>query len=307
MLTRKTVLLNKTEVTYGTAPAMDTDDALLIGNMDIDVDPTQLERDVFRDTISAYGTRVGKKIMTCSFDVELKGNGAQPTLLLPLEFDAVLKACALVVTEESTYVSYDPTSDEGSMDSVSLRFNLDGMEYLMTGCYGNVSFNLVAGAFGVMTFNFTGLYNTPTDEVQVAGTYDATEPPIVESVALTIDGYDGCSESLTFDFNNEVSERPCMNAENGLVGLRITNRNITGMVNPEMVSIATKDFWTIFEDSEKIALTLTIGTAVGNKFTITMSNIQITNIGIGDRNGIRIYELEFLATGDDDEITIEAY
>lgn len=307
MLTRKTVLLNKTEVTYGTAPSMDTDDALLIGNLDVDVDPTLIERDVFRDTISAYGSRVGKKIMTCSFDVELKGNGAQPTLLLPLEFDAVLKACALVVTEEVDRVEYDPTSAEGSMDSVSLRFNLDGIEYLMTGCYGNVSFNIVAGAFGVMTFNFTGLYNTPTDVVQVAGTYDTTQPPIVESVNLLIDSYDGCAETLTFDFNNEVSERPCMNAAEGLIGLRITNRGIAGTVDPEMVLVATKDFWTIFEDSTRIALSLTIGTAVGNKFTITMDNIQITNIGIGDRNGIRIYNIEFLATGDDDEWQLKAF
>lgn len=307
MLTRKTVLLARVESVYGEEPAdMGADDAVLIGNLDIDINPTELDRDVYHDSISAYGVRIGKKTMTCSFDVELKGRGILPDELNPIEQDALLRACGLLNTDTGSGVSYTPRSE--SMDSITLKFNLDGQQYLMTGCYGNMSWNLVAGNFGVITFNFTGLYNTPTDVAQVDPSYvNQTEPPVLENIDLSVDGYMGCSENLTFDFNNEVSERPCLNAPEGLQGLRITNRNITGSVDPEMVSVATKDFFTIFEESSKIVMSMTIGGTIGNQFDVDFANIQLTNITPGDRNGIRIYNLDFLATGDDDEFSLLAY
>lgn len=308
MLTRKTVLLAKIETTYGTVPAMTGADAVLISNLDISVDPNILERDNYHDSISAYGTRVGRKLMTCSFDVELKGNGAQPTLLAPIEQDAILRACGLVATEEADHVSYSPTSVEANMASVSLRFNLDGMDYIIRGAYGNMSINMVAGAFGVMSFTFTGLYQKPTDVAQLQPTYtNDTEPPIVESLSYAMDSYGGCPETWNYDMGNEVSERPCINADEGLEGLRITGRNGVGNVDPEMVSIATKDFWAIFEASNQVAVQGTIGTAVGNQFIIKNPTVQIQNIGIGDRNGLRTYEIEYLAVGDDNEFELECY
>jgi len=307
MLTRKTLLQNKIESVYGVAPAMLPADSLLISNLDISVDPTQLERDVYRDTLSAFGTRVGKKIMTCSFDVELKGLGVLPTLAAPIEQDAVLRACGLVASDHGDGVEYTPTSDEALQDSVSLKFNLDGQQYLMRGCYGNVSANLVAGAFGVLSFNFTGLYTTPTDVAQIQPVYvNDTEPPIVENLSFLLDSYAGIAETLMFDLGNEVSERPDLNSPEGLLALRITNRNMTGSVDPEMVAIATKDFWTIFEESTKKEISCTVGATLGNIFDITIPAIQLTNIGLGDRNGIRVYALEYLATGDDDEIALKA-
>jgi len=307
MLTRKTLLQAKIEAVYGVAPVMAVTDAVLISNLDVNVDPTQLEREVFRDSISAFGTRVGKKIMTCSFDVELKGRGILPTTASPIEQDAILRSCGLVASDHGDGVQYDPTSNETLMDSVSLKFNYDGLQYLMRGCYGNVAVNLVAGAFGVMTFNFTGLYTTPTDVAQVQPSYiNATDPPIVESLTFTMDSYAGIAETWAFDLGNEVSERPDLNSPEGLIGLRITNRNLTGSVDPEMVSIATKDFWTLFEDSTKVSMSGTVGSTVGNIFDITIPEFQITNIGLGDRNGIRVYNIEFLGTGDDSEIALKA-
>lgn len=307
MLTRKTLLQAKIEENYGELPTMAATDALLISNLDVNVDPTQLERDVYRDSISAYGTRIGKKIMTCSFDVELKGRGILPTDASPIEQDAVMRACGLISSDHGDGVAYTPTSDEDLMDSVSLKFNLDGQQYLMRGCYGNMSVSLVAGNFGVMSFSFTGLYTKPTDVEQIQPSYiNATEPPIVESLTFLLDTYAGIAETLSFDLGNEVSERPDLNSPEGLLGLRITDRNMTGAVDPEMIALATKDYWEIFEDSTKKEISCVLGSAEGNIFEITIPAIQITNISPGDRNGIRVYGIEYLATGDDDEIVIKA-
>jgi len=309
MLTRKTVLQAKLEASYGVAPIMSVSDAILISNLTVSVDPTILERDVYRDSISAFGVRVGKKIMTCSFDVELKGRGIVPTPSSPIEFDSLLRACGLIASDAGAGgIAYNPTSEESEMASIALRFNLDDQQYLFTGAYGNVACNLVAGNFGILTFSFTGLYNVPSDVTQINPQFvNVTQPPIVENLGFTIDSYGGIAETLTFDFNNEISERPDLNSPEGLKGLRITNRAVAGTVNPEMVALSEKDFWSIFEASDKIAIVATVGSVAGNRFDISMPTVQIRNIGLGDRNGMRAYDIEFLAGGDDDEIKIVAY
>jgi len=309
MLTRKTVLLAGIESPYGSPPILTGANAIQIANLDVNVDPTLLEREVYQDSISNFGIRVGKKIMTCSFDVELKGRGIAPTLASPIEFDPLLRACALIATDHITSGRvYNPTSDESRMDSVALKFNYAGQQYLMTGCYGNVSCNLVAGNFGILTFNFTGLYNKPSDVSQLQPVFiNDTLPPIVESLGFKIDNYAGIAETLTFDLGNEISERPDLNSPEGLKGLRITNRNVTGSVDPEMVAISDKDFWDLFEKSTKIAIVATIGATVGNKFDLSEPEIQITNISPGDRNGLRIYNIDYTASGDDDEWSLRCY
>lgn len=307
MLTRKTLLQAKVESTYGQAPVMTASDAVLISNLDFSVDPTQLERDVYRDTISAYGTRVGKKIFSCSFDVELKGRGVLPTSALPIEQDAILRACGLVASDHGDGVAYTPTSEESLMDSVTLNFNLDGQLFQMRGAYGNLAMNLVAGNYGVMSFSFTGLYTKPSDVSQIQPTYvNDTEPPIIENLSYIMDTHAGIAETLAFDMGNDISERPDLNSPSGLKALRITNRNLTGSVDPEMVAISEYDYWDVFENSTKKAISCSVGVTAGNIFDVSIPAVQLSNITPGDRNGIRVYGIDWLGTGDDDEIVLKA-
>ena len=128
---------------------MDTSDAILISNLDLGIDPEQLARDNFRDTLSSDGVVIGKKIYTVSFDVELKGIGSVPTNSAPLEYDALLKACGLT-TSYSSGCTYTVWSDDDSFVSTALKFNYDGLQYLMTGAFGTMGMELVAGQFGVI-------------------------------------------------------------------------------------------------------------------------------------------------------------
>ena len=306
MLTRKTLLQAKSEASYGGGATMGDTDAVLISNLTINIDPQVLERDVYRNTISAFATRVGRKLFTCSFDVELKGKSTVPTLIAPTELHPLFLACGMIASEVAGVgIVYSPTSDEASMISACLKFNLDGMLYNMTGAYGTMTFNLTAGQYGVVTFNFTGLYNKPSDEVQPSAVYRSdAQPPIVESIGATIDSYTMIGEMLEIALNNEIVERPDFNSPEGLKGLRITARNSGGTVNPEMVSVATKDFFQILEDSDKIVIECSVGTVAGNIFDFTMPEVQISGLTPNDRNGIRTFDINYVATGTDNEITI---
>ncbi len=307
LLTRKTVLQAKDEVTYGTAPSMDTSDAILISNLDISPDILSLERDTYRDTLSSQGHVAGRKLFTATFDVELKGIGSVPTLAAPLEYDTLLKACGLTVVY-SGGGTYTPHSDDDSMVSTALKFNLDGQQILMTGAYGTFGLELVAGRFGVFHFEFTGLYNSPTDQTQISPNYASSEiPPICENATFVFDSFSAIVENWTINMNNEISERPDLNSAEGLKGLRITRRAAGGSIDPEMDTVANKDFWDIMENSEKKAMSATIGATAGNKFDISLPTVQIMNMPPGDRAGIRTYQMDYLATGDDNEFSFKGY
>ena len=70
------MMLGKIETQRGVDPLPNAiDDAFLVGDMDVTLDPTELERNVFRQSFSPIPNGVGRKIMNVSFSHEIKGSG----------------------------------------------------------------------------------------------------------------------------------------------------------------------------------------------------------------------------------------
>lgn len=100
MKTSLSLLLGKIEVTRGTDPLPTAaDDAFLVGDLDLQLDPTPLERNVFRTSFSPVPTGVGRKVVNVTFSHEIKGSGDVGTTRPKL--GTLLRACGmreLVVT-----------------------------------------------------------------------------------------------------------------------------------------------------------------------------------------------------------------
>ena len=75
-LTRKALVTGKIETTYGvdSVPTAALD-AALVSDPDYSIDPTVLERNFVREDLSPLGTRVGRKLASLSFGMELRSNG----------------------------------------------------------------------------------------------------------------------------------------------------------------------------------------------------------------------------------------
>jgi len=58
------------------------------------------------------------------------------------------------------------------------------------------------------------------------------------------------------------------NSPTGIKEWLITNREPKGNIDPEMVSVAAKDLWSLWFAATQAAITSTIGSAVGNKCVI---------------------------------------
>lgn len=76
MKTTLSLLLGKIETTRGTDPSpVASADAFLVGELDVQLDPTPLERNVFRRSFSPVPTGVGRKVVNVTFTHEIKSSG----------------------------------------------------------------------------------------------------------------------------------------------------------------------------------------------------------------------------------------
>jgi hypothetical protein len=306
MLTRKTVVLAKLESTYGTDPTPDgTNDAILVSNPDLKVDGAMLTRDYVRASLSPISHAIGKKKVTISFETDLKGSGAAGTAP---ETSPLWQSCGMDETiVASTSVTYDPEAVSTEVKSCTMYVYFDGLMHEINGCRGSFSITMEAGNFGKVSWNFEGKYVKPTDTALVTGTFDSTIPQIIQSSSFTVNSYAATINALAFDIANTIGSPGDVNSADGYGNMHITGRDSNGSLDPEAVLVATEDFWGDWADATGVAVTITIGATAGNICDIDMPNIVYREIGYGDREGIRTYQIPFTAAetaSTNDEISI---
>ena len=308
MLVSRQVILAGVETTYNTAPSLSAStDAVLVENISLAFEGLRMaEREPTRPSLAAVEKVYGGALMTVTFDVELKSKGIVDTAP---EMDALLLGCGLVKSTDSGDVVYKPTSDQSSMDSITLEIYQDGILFQVTGCRGSVTGNLTTGEVGKLSFTFSGHYTrtgtqSPTDVALPTPTYSTDLPPPVVNAGLVIQGVTSpVASDITFDMGLEVGKPVDMSTYDGFGEVQITKRAVTGTVNPEGFLIANED---IYADLRQNAL-LQIGTGViggaDQGYQINFPKAQLTDVSQGDREGIRTFDLTFAAmenTGNDE-------
>lgn len=293
-LTRKRLLLAKTESTYGT-DAVPTGGANAILVRNLEITPLQAEavtRDLIRPYLGNSDQLLAQTRVEVTFEVELAGSGAAGTAPA---YGPVLKACGLAETVvASTSVTYAPVSS--SFSSASLYFHNDGIRHIVTGCRGSFEITAEVGQIPVISFTLTGIYNAPTDESLPAPTYANQVAPLIfkngNTSNFSIFSYAGCLQSLNFQIANDVVYRELVGCTKEVL---ITNRNPAGTAVIEAPSIATKDFFTIANGSSTGSITFQHGAAAGNIVTFTAPQSDIGSPTYSDQDGIQMLNLPYLA------------
>lgn len=93
MRTELTMAFAKIEATRGVDPMPTAaDDAILVGDMDIQLDPTPVERNIFKTSFSSVPNVIGRKVVNVTFTAEIKGSG--DPLVRP-KLATLLRGCAM--------------------------------------------------------------------------------------------------------------------------------------------------------------------------------------------------------------------
>lgn len=289
-LTLKRILLAKEESTYGQDPTPTVgSNAIDAEKIDISYEGDVLERNPVRGDLSPVEPVLGKRWVKISFDVELKGSGSAGTAP---KLGDLLEACGMSeLVDAGSSVVYLPTSTVQksiTMYLYDLQDSGSAVLHKVEGARGTFQVAAEAGQVAKLSFTFYGLYNVPTDvAVPSAPTFESTKPPVCESAALTLNAISSLVVAgASLDMQNNVVPSDDVNSEHGISKFAITGRKPSGKINPEAVSLSVYDFFTDWKNATARALSMVIGSAAGNKCTISAPKLTIDSIGQEDGNGL---------------------
>lgn len=292
LLTRRRTILAKTETTYGVDPTpTGSANAILIRNLNVTpLNAEVVSRDLVRAYLGNSEQLIASKHVQLDFEVEMAGSGTAGTAPA---YAPLLKACGLAETDGVSDVVYSPVSS--GFGSATIYFNIDGVLHKVTGARGNVEFTIGARTIPTMKFTFTGIYNAPTDAALPSVDYSAFQTPLAANTSNTTDfeffSFAGVLESLTLNLGNSINYRSLIGSESVIM----TDRMVSGTAVFEAPLTASKDFFAAALASTLGNLTITHGTASGNKFKIDSTRIDIANPTYTDNNGIHMLSVPFVA------------
>jgi hypothetical protein len=312
-LTRKQLILAKVETTYGTdATPTNALNAILTG--DISITPLAgdtVSRNIIKPYFGNSQNIMVTKYVTIDFEVEYAGSGAAGTAPA---FGGLLKACGfaetIVATISVTYLPITLTSVTQAGTSASIYFQRDGVKHVLLGARGSASFDLTVKQLPKIKFTFTGLLGTISDSaLSTAGLAYVGAAPVAVSSAnttpVTIHGHTPVMESFSLDVANDVKFRALVGSESVI----ISDRKPKGTIKFEQPTLATKNFFTIAQNSTLGTLAITHGLTAGNiiKIESATNGLGIDAPKYADNDGVVMLDmgLTFIPTdAGNDEIKI---
>jgi hypothetical protein len=306
LLARKTYLLVKSEVTYGTNSTPANTDAVLVRNLELTpLAGDVVSRELLRGYLGNSEQLIAQTYAELKCEVELAGSGTAGTA--PRFSPLLLSAGMALTTVASTSNTYAPVSS--SFGSSTIVYNTDGLNHALTGCRGSFSIKCEVGQIPTLSFSMIGQYNAPTDLSPVSASYTAQATPLVfrqgNTSAFSIFAYSGLMQSFEFDIANANIYRQLVGSTIGEV--QITDRKPSGSCMIEAPALATKDFFSIALGNTTGGLTFTHGTTAGNRVVFNSPQTDITTPAYGEQDGIRMLNLPYVSvpsTAGNDEVSL---
>jgi hypothetical protein len=305
MQKNRAVVLAKIEAPYGT-DSIPTGAANAIFCEEPSVEPIlkKLERNQTRQVMGAVAPLTIAEGVKISFSVELAGSGAAGTAP---HIGPLLRACNMEETlVVDTSAAYAPSSDSFAAESVTIYFYRHLILHKVTGCRGTFKLSGKVNEIAKLMFEFTGIYNGPVDAALPSPIYPSVVPPIFRAAAFSLDAYAAVISALEIDLGNAIAKRMDANADSGILEYFVSDRKVSGSIDPEVPTLATKDYWAILMAGTQTALTATVGNVAGNRCVITAPKVSISDLKYADREQILTYAmpLSFNPNAGDDELVL---
>lgn len=225
---------------------------------------------------------------TADFSVEVKARASGAAGTAP-KIAHMLKACGLGETiVASTSVTYAPSS---SFTAATAKGYVDGYKRDITGIAGNFTFGGSVGDFVNFNFALKGFTTlTESAEANPAVTLDANKLFIIESItAFTIAGTEIDIKSFEFDLGNDIQETYAANIKEYYI------KDFKPTIKVSAIKTAgNQTHWSDLTANTKKELKVVLGTAAGNKLTLTASFCNPMDVSESDDNGKVAYDATWL-------------
>lgn len=316
MQTKRRIIAAKIEAAEGTPETLVNADAgVLVTNPTYTPDIKMLPRDVLMATFSKMPDLAGVQLARMTFKAEVIGRGAAYAAGTLPRLSPYLRACGLQETVDATVsaekVSYQRAS--ANIPSLTMAFLDDNgaggsVIKMLAGARGTVNFSAATGGQLYADFSFIGSFIEPVDGAQLVASYDDLLPPQLLGAPGTINGVQQTFSSFNLDMGNQLAGIPDCSKASGYRSFEITDGNTRGKIDPEAGTVAAFDYYGHLKTGTLLPLVIgPFGPAQYNQLKITGSNLRITNVQEGDREGKTIYNVDYQLSMDsgDDEFVLE--
>jgi hypothetical protein len=322
--TRNSVILAKTEVTYGTDPTpTGAANAILVSNLTINpLNANNVDRDLVRDNFGASEQLVGSAYVEVSMDVEFQHSGTAGTAAA---WDPLLQACGFDAGAAGTVpsrVEHLLETDYTTFKSLTLYFYDSGVLHEVNGARGNFSVNLMVGERPTFSFRFLGLYGGVTAATNATPTLTAFKTPLVvtdsNTGAVTLgavtyaagalsSGTEYVSSGFNFDMGNNVVFTDLLGTASAAgQSVDITQRSMSGKITLDLTPAQEVTLMGNVTANTTQALGLVHGTSAGFKMLVYFPSVQLFNPTKEDVNGRRMigFDMRVLPSSGNDEVKI---
>jgi hypothetical protein len=293
---KKVLLAAALEIAYATAVTLTGTDAVLTRGLQISpFEGEAIDRELDRPQFGASGKiHVGQYVVV-TFMVEMVGSG---TLGTAPAYGALLQGCHMLETVvAATSVEYTPNSDDTS--SMTMRFNLDGIDHLIVGARGSAKFKIDANQIPYIEFRFVGIYADPTATAALSPTgwsgYIMPQP--ISFAGTTAFQFYGITSgwqlrAFELDQGNQVEyfEGP------GEQVVDVTDRDSKGSLTTLLRAVGTFNPFTQARNNATGALLITHGTVAANRWHLSAPAVQILAPKYGDDRSRALMQVDLSFT-----------
>lgn len=211
---------------------------------------------------------------------------------------------------ETATISGDP--DPVLTPSLAVRHNLDGRNRLLLGSRGSFSMTGEVGQPLSFTWTFTGDVGTDADATPITttGLSSVRAPRLLGAICAYGEGAnvrDLQTKSITFDSGNTVASNLDANSAGGATGANVTDRDPSISVQVDN-TLSTTDWEALRDNGTTVRAAFVLGTTAGNIVSLVAPVCQVTEVSIGDADGVSVMDVTLrprrIDEAGDDEVFI---
>ena len=201
-------------------------------------------------------------------------------------------------------IAYKLTSDDTVRSTFSAYAYLDGdVKFSFAGCLA--TFKMTDFAVGnipklvfqvesiAWTVSDTACAYTPTNDVTL-------KPPIVLGASLTLGGAETYVRNVELDLGQKITRREAIQATSGTRSMAVTERLVTGSIDPYQDDSAQFSAWQAMTTAE-LRIKLADKLAAPNLIALRMPEITRTDVTLEDADGVWANKIPFDCGGSDDQ------
>jgi hypothetical protein len=192
----------------------------------------------------------------------------------PPAWAPLLRACGVAqVVNAGVSCVYNPISDV--MDSLTWHFWTEGTRYTYIGSRGDATLVFPAQGLPYIEVDILGLFVDPSETARAVPVLTGFKPPVLVSKAntptFTVNAVPLVLRQFTLSLNNKVEPRLLVPTEQ----IVIPERADMMKAQVEAVPLGTFNPFALAKNQTKMPVTITHGTAVGNRFTLSCPSVQL--------------------------------